>query len=594
MYKALTMACIMMVCGAVFAGNQATISIDGGHKSVEPNGAHLLTLGLHNDYQMSLSAPGSPSNIKIDGRDTFKLARMGESQSMTVVNGHTQVNVTYSFSLQPLATGSYTLGPATVTVNGQIYESNRIRIKVVDQVTYDQLDRAAGRAGSALSCRVEITPTDAVVGEALTARVILEDDGLALERRLEEPNFNGMTITKEDETQAENVVEDGKSLMRYTKTYHLLPDTPGTYKLGATRALFTVRDKTSRNNPFGGMGSMFGSLASTMFGGGVKKKVVVADPITVTINELPETGHHVDGVGEFTRLSVRVDKTDVELNEPITLKAALTGNGNFDAIVAPSIAVPDDMTVYESGNTIEKVAGGHRKTFEYVLQVNKAGSFIVPEQEFVYFDVKKREYRKIRSSSIVINVKGDTSAPAAAAGRADSGQTPPSPLASPQAAPSAALAKLTAFLAGGVSWWLFLVLVLLLLGIGLREQLADGWRRFAELSGITSAYKRDKAQLDRIIKSGNTPELYRFFTALLAGWWACDAQGVDSARIEREVAAWAWDIKKKEGFLAYLDLCSQVAFAAQAVGAKEQGKLLKKAEYWLEIVYAARQGGRHE
>jgi len=581
MYTSVIMA-VLIACTGLCAQSDATLSIRGGYKDVDENGAQLLTLSQHETYQMQLSFPGEPSNLELDGGSVFRMDFNGSSRMMHgSLYGHTQVTVTHDYSLEPRMTGRYTLGPARVTINGQEHTTNRIRISVVDPVTYDAKVGRAGKKQGHFSCRIELDKEDVVVGEEVVATFVLEDDGSALRRGLSAPRFGDLTLIKEHDDVSEQVVVNGRVVYRVSKSYRLIAEKPGIFSLGAEKAEFIVQQ--------GGQGGIFGNdLFGFPFGGGRKKKHVVSvEPRSLTVHALPETAHDVDAIGTFSSFEAHIDKHEVTLNEPVTLKISLKGEGNFDAIVAPSVYVSDEMTLYDSGASFEKKGRVGTKTFEYVLQVDKEGKHIIPEQEFVFFDTKLREYKTLRTSRIVMQV---------GRGRGAVSQDT-SPLAEQAVAKTkeefASNKKAAGFFSRasyGFPWWIFVVLLIVFLVVGFRDELIFFMHSLRRKLGIVTPYKKDKAALKKLVEAGEIAQLHRFFITLLARWWRCDSRHIDADLINASSKKWLWSESQRNAFITYLELCSNVAFASDFVDEKEQKKIINKAEYWLDTVYLAKQG----
>ena len=67
--------------------------------------------------------------------------------------------------------------------------------------------------------------------------------------------------------------------------------------------------------------------------------------------------------------------------------------------------VPDSFKWYDSKNymTDATQSGFSAKVFEYILQGLKPGEYEIPPQEFAYFDVNSKTYKKIEYGLYKIN-----------------------------------------------------------------------------------------------------------------------------------------------------------------------------------------------
>jgi hypothetical protein len=67
------------------------------------------------------------------------------------------------------------------------------------------------------------------------------------------------------------------------------------------------------------------------------------------------------------------------------------------------LVVPDTIRSYESKQTITPVTGKqglYKKTFEYVIQGTKAGTYTITSQSFVYFDTKSRSCKMLTTQPV--------------------------------------------------------------------------------------------------------------------------------------------------------------------------------------------------
>jgi hypothetical protein len=331
------------------------------------------------------------------------------------------------------------------------------------------------------------------------------------------------------------------------------------------------------------------------FGNAGKQRRVKSQPATLTVDPLPPTNLMVDGIGTFEHLEARMTTRATQINEPLELSLFLKGEGNFDAILAPALQVPDSMTVYDAGTEFLPAGADPRlgtKVFKYVMQISEPGVHQLPAQEFVYFDTATRKYRVLRSQPQQITVKG-------AAGVAATMQSAPASI--PPAAeepeeedapedvlpPVSVDALPTSSPLQGFHWWWFVVLAFLPLIWLIRRQLAQLWFAITELTGITSQYKRDIAQLNALVAHRDTAQLQEFFVTLLARRLRQESSAVDAAFISRETGRFGWSHSKRNQFDAFIDACGQAAFAPELMGERERQDLLKKSLYWFELIVHA-------
>ena len=146
-----------------------------------------------------------------------------------------------------------------------------------------------------------------------------------------------------------------------------------------------------------------------------------SEPIKIVVDPLP-SGAPPDfkgAVGQFA-MSTSLDKKTTRTNEPVSLKVTVSGTGNIKLLEAPALELPPDFEQYSPKvqETInrqgEHVSGN--KTFEYLLIPRYPGLKVVKPVTFSYFDLNKREYVRLRSPEIELNVEQGSAPPPAIAG----------------------------------------------------------------------------------------------------------------------------------------------------------------------------------
>jgi len=110
-------------------------------------------------------------------------------------------------------------------------------------------------------------------------------------------------------------------------------------------------------------------------------------------------------LGNYT-LNVKIDKKEININEPINLTLTLKGNGNLDDIKAFKLDF-QDVLIFSS----KPIVNGVLKDVKYVGEFSQKFSlisdkdFIIPPIEFKYFNTDTKLVEIIKSKSFNIKVK---------------------------------------------------------------------------------------------------------------------------------------------------------------------------------------------
>ena len=116
-------------------------------------------------------------------------------------------------------------------------------------------------------------------------------------------------------------------------------------------------------------------------------------------------------VGQF-KISTTINQDSVKVNDAITLKVKISGNGNMKLINPLEFDFPADFEVYDpkTNQNLKSSAKGMTGStaFEYLIIPRHAGDFTIPANEFTYFDPKAKRYRTKLSPEFNIHVaKGE-------------------------------------------------------------------------------------------------------------------------------------------------------------------------------------------
>jgi oxygen tolerance protein BatD len=125
-----------------------------------------------------------------------------------------------------------------------------------------------------------------------------------------------------------------------------------------------------------------------------------SDTVPVTVLSLPAARRPADDqpiVAAGLALDLRLDPPNGGVGEPIAMTATLSGAGNVALWPEPAIHWPPGFRPYpgETGMRIAprdgRIAG--TKVFHYLVMPDSAGSFLLPEVRYTYYDLAAGEYR---------------------------------------------------------------------------------------------------------------------------------------------------------------------------------------------------------
>jgi len=406
----------------------------------------ILTLSLLSgflaaqDVQFSVSVPGAVAtgdqfrltfsvNAKpaaFDPPDLRDFNILGgpstsSSSSMQIVNGKVSRSYSYSYTyyLQAYKVGTFTIGSASVTVEGKKYSTEPKKIEVIkgepsakqsqsQSQGQNQQETASVPANSEnLFAAVNVNRKSVYQGEQIIASIkVYTQLDLAGFQNMDYPSFKGF-FTQDIESSnqislhKENV--NGKIYNVGTiKQYILFPQQAGEITIEPYTADCIIRKRV------GGQHSIFDDFFGSSYQNVVQK--AESKPVHIRVKPLPGNAPEDFGgaVGSF-KMNASVDRTELPENDAVTLKVTITGNGNIALVEAPKINFPPSFEAYDpkvSSNIHNSISGSTgTKTFDYIVIPRHQGKYRIAPVTFSYFDPAEGIYRNLNSNEFNINVK---------------------------------------------------------------------------------------------------------------------------------------------------------------------------------------------
>jgi hypothetical protein len=368
------------------------------------------TVGLDEQATLEVTVSGSSQNVpdvEIPSLPSFEVYSQGRSSSVSIVNGQVSASVAYRYLLLPQKPGSYPIQGISVTVNGKKVVGNSVLLVVQNkrQATSPKLeDRAADGQGGNKDYFLEavIDKKNPYVSEQVTLTLKFY---IAVQYysspQLDEPSTTGFWTEIVGNSAPYFQRINNRNYRVIERKYALFPTQTGELTIGKATITTTVASRNQRRDPF----DMFGDL----FPQG-QQIAVRSNPISLKVKPLPTEGKPSDftgTVGKF-EISASADKTEVELNQPVTVTVKISGVGNIKSVGEPVIAESNDFRVYRAASnenvakTDEKIGG--TKIYEEVFVPKRPGMLEIPALSFNYFDPNKNVYQTLQTRPISLNV----------------------------------------------------------------------------------------------------------------------------------------------------------------------------------------------
>ena len=377
-------------------------------------------VGLDEQITLTVSVSGDVKSIpqpELPPLDAFTVYSAGRSHNFSYTNGRMSTQVTFNYVLLPRKAGRFTIDPARIKLEGKTYQTTPIEITVVSEAKTQPSSEPSAKEkrkvkpqlrGKDLFIETVVDKKKAYVNEQITLTFRFYQ-GVRL---FNNPEYTPPSLTgfwSEDlppKKQYYKVINERQYFVQELKTA-LFPTSTGKLTIGGAELKCTVEDinRFFTRDPF----AMFDRDLLSLFRQG-KPQILKSKPIQIEVLPLPEIGkpENFSGTVGNYKLKVSVDKTKVEVGQPTTLKAKISGKGNIKSIGKPTIPELSDFRTYSSGSSENiskkdyKVQGV--KTYEEVLIPRKAGEYTVPPLEFSFFEPKTKSYKTLKSDPILLTV----------------------------------------------------------------------------------------------------------------------------------------------------------------------------------------------
>jgi len=320
------------------------------------------------------------------------------------------------YFLQPREVGRHVLGPATLRIDGEDFETRQATVKVrnigasgaIGPTSPDPT--AAGgigvpgystpkaRPGENMFLHVVIDKEEAYVGEQVTVTWLLFTRSEVLSLEPKAPAFDDFWFEK---------LFEPRRRLQYHDTR--LGGVPYLVTIVSKRAVFPNREGELEIPPFE-------AKVSNMTSPRGRTETLRSPPVRIRAKKLPDgapPGFDPTYVGVYS-VDSSVDRARIEAGESVTMTVVVRGDGAIRR-TSPPILQADGFKITGPRDDDPKVdtdtgiVRGER-TYRYWVVPEKGGQLEIPPVVIPYFDPSTGLYHTARSDAIPIVVSGDPNA----------------------------------------------------------------------------------------------------------------------------------------------------------------------------------------
>ena len=349
-------------------------------------------------FSINVSIKGSSSDFSkpvLSMDPHFEIVSQGTSSSVSTINGKTTVRQIYNYRSHIDKEGVYTVKPVTITNGSESVSSN--------ELTFNAVKKEVGTSQEESTfLEISIKKKSLFIGEktSFSLRLYYEDPALKVEN-IVKPELNNFIATSLKGPSSGTQNRNGKVYNFFEWKSTVYPKKTGEYTIPSVSASIVLPPAES-NKEENDILSMIGHV----LGHRVKRERLYSNPLTITIKDLPQRSEPVSAVGNFSKLVAKVNVDKVTEGEGIIYTLELIGNGNFSMITHEKIDVPQGLKWYESNTKYRSLAANvAKKDYEYIIQGTAPGKYVIPSQEFSFFNPKIEKYITLKSAPIDIIIE---------------------------------------------------------------------------------------------------------------------------------------------------------------------------------------------
>lgn len=363
-------------------------------------------LGINERLRVDFTMNTDGDNFEPPSFENFSVVG-GPSQSInnSWINGVRSFSKSYSYFLAPKKRGEFTIGQATIEIEGKTYKTLPVKITVTAAIDKPKDPNDPNYiASEKIHLVAEISNENPYLNEAITVvykLYVAQNTGVRNWREIDNPRYNdfwsqNIDVKGIDIKQGTYNGEDYRYvILRKTVLY---PQKTGKLSIEPLSLDITVEVPSNKRDVFGR------SFMSTV------NRTVASKNKVINVKPLPESGKPESfsgAVGSFD-FKVTTNKQSLNATEALELKVSVSGKGNLKLFRLPQPTLPSALEVYEPEHS-EKVntrTSGMQGTISdsYTVVPNFQGSYPIPKVSFSYFDLKTKQYKTLTSERLVIEV----------------------------------------------------------------------------------------------------------------------------------------------------------------------------------------------
>jgi hypothetical protein len=330
----------------------------------------------------------------------------GTSSRTQILNFQATTIITFTYIVTPTKEGIYEIPPVEVSAGGKTYRTSSLTLKVVHNDSNNA--GPAAESDKPYFAELVIPKESAYVGEQIPIELRFYFNQRIQYQPYPQGQYpiidgEGFVTKKYPEPSEKQFELNGRPYRVVVYKTALTGVKPGKLELqSATQSFLVSTPFGPRNAP--GFVDPFEDYQQQVID-------VKTNGASVDIKALPTANRPSSfsgAVGDFS-LATSAQPAKTRTGDPVTLKIAIKGLGNFDRMEPPTLTNTDGWRTYqpsEETEALDDLGLNAVKTFNYPLVAEKSVTNL-PTVEFSYFDPNAEKYVTIKPAPISIEVDGE-------------------------------------------------------------------------------------------------------------------------------------------------------------------------------------------
>ena len=359
------------------------------------------------------------------------------SSSIQMVNGSISRTTrnSYTFALQAFQEGTFRIGSASLTIDGNKVSSEPFEIKVLpDDGSHANSGGGGGGVSSNQGQSQQNTNDPQVSGKDLFLRCIPSKktvyvgEQVVLTYKLytkvpvssvslsKVPSYAGFW-TKDISDNNGTLKQSSEYIngIEYTtaeiQKVIIVPQRSGKFTIDPMTMECVAQIRTQRNNSRS-MDPFEAFFNDPFFNRNITnvQKELSSQSFSIEAKNLSENGKPASfagAVGNY-KFTSSIDKTELSTNEAVTVTLTVSGSGNIELLQMPEPVFPPDFEVYDPKITTSTDVNSQgmtgTKKAEYLAIPRRAGNFSIPPVEFSFFNPSSESYQTLYSEPYELSV----------------------------------------------------------------------------------------------------------------------------------------------------------------------------------------------